>query len=66
MCQSCKRLSKYSFLVGLSGVVGFENFRAIHCSFVASHQGFEHFVKGKTRFVKVVTLAKMFKLFCCG
>lgn len=57
------RLSKYSFLVGLSGVVGFDNFRAIHWSFVASHQRFEHFVKGKTRFVKVVTLAKMLVVF---
>jgi len=60
------RLSKHSFVVGLSGVVGCQNFSAIPWSFVASHQRFEHFVKGKTRFVKALTLAKMFKLFCCG
>jgi hypothetical protein len=60
------RFSEYCFVVGLSGVVGCQNFSAIHWSFVASHQRFEHFVKGKTRFVKALTLAKMFKLFCCG
>jgi hypothetical protein len=60
------RLSKHSFVVGLSGVVGCQNYSAIPWSFVASHQRFEHFVKGKTRFVKALTLAKMFKLFCCG